>query len=177
MCLPAVPLMIAATAMSAIGGVVGAVGQSQQANYAAQVADQNRKIASNQAADSILNTNLEAQRRARQTGQVMGEQQASMAANGVDLNFGTSLDVQRDTAMIGAEDLTQIYKAGNARTQGYDTQGWNFASEAAAQRSKAKGAIVSGIFGAAGTALGGASQVARMKAPTSAFQNAFKNGI
>lgn len=148
--------------MSVIGGVVGAVGQANQANAAAALADRNAKVASEQAHDSILNTNLEAQRRSRQTGQVMGQQQAAMAANGVDINFGTALDLQRDTQMIGAEDLNQIYKGGNERTKGYDIQGANYKSEAAAQRAKASGALIQGAFGAVSTALGGASQIKKM---------------
>jgi hypothetical protein len=163
MCLPAIPLMIAATAISSIGSIVGAVGQSNQAKYAANVADQNAKIAANQAHDSELNTNLEARQRARAIGQTQGAQQAAMAANGVDLNFGTSMDIQRDTYMIGSEDLTQIYKQGNERTKGFDMQAGNYRAEAASQRAKASGAMVGGIFGAASTALGGATQVAKMK--------------
>lgn len=165
MCIAAMPLLIASTALSAVGSVVGAVGQANQAKYAASIADQNAKIASEQAHDSIENTNLEARSRARMIGKMQGDQQAALAANGVDINFGTSLDLQRDVMMIGAEDLGNIYKGGNERTKSFDRQSWNYQAEAAAQRSKASGAIMQGIFGAAGTALGGASQIAKMKRP------------
>lgn len=180
MCIALTPLMIAATAVSTIGSVVGAIGQAKQANYAASIADRNAKIAAGQAADSVQNTNLEAHRRARLLAQTQGDQQAALAANGVDINFGTSLDLQRDTAMIGAEDLGQIYKAGNERTRGFDTQSGNYRAEASAQRAKASGAIVNGLFDAVGTALGGASQIAKLNAkvpkptgPSSAFKAAF----
>ena len=68
----------------------------------------------------------------------------------------------------GAEDVAQIDKAGSERTKGFDTESWNYRSEAAAQRSKASGAIVSGFMNAASTALGGASQMAKMR-PKSGF--------
>jgi hypothetical protein len=162
MCIPAIPLAIAATVMSTVGTAVGAIGASQQAHAAAAVADQNRKTTLNQAHDSLLNTNLEAQRRYREIAQTQGAQQAAMAANGVDLSFGSALDVQRDTAMIGAEDVGQIYKGGNERTKGYEINAWNYGAEANADRAKASGALVKGVFDTFGTALSGASQVAKM---------------
>ena len=168
MCIPAaaaLPFLIASTAVSSVGAVVGGIGAQQQANYQASIDEQNRQRANAQAQDSITNTNLEAQRRYRQQAQTMGNQQAAMAANGVDLSFGTALDVQRDTAMIGAEDIGQIYKAGNERTKGFEVNAFNYASDAAAQRAKGSSALMQGIIGGLGTALGGASQVAMMKAP------------
>lgn len=156
MCPPV--LAIAATAVTAAGQVLNGIGQSQQYRYQAQIDDQNNRLASDQARDSIDNTNLEAQRRYRQLSDTQGRQQAAMAASGVDLNFGSPADVQRDTAMIGGEDIGQIYKAGYQRTRGHDIDGWNYRSQAAANRAKASGALMQGIFSGLGTALGGASQ-------------------
>jgi hypothetical protein len=158
MCVPvAVALGIASTVVSATGAVVSGIGQKQQADYQAQVQDQNAKLAEDQAQDSILNTNLEAQRRYRDLAQTKGAQQAAMAANGVDLNFGSATDVQRDTAMIGAEDVAQIYKGGNERTKGFEINAFNARSEAVADRAKGVGALTDGIFKGFATALSGAS--------------------
>jgi hypothetical protein len=157
MCPPV--LAIAAAAVTATGQVLNGIGQSQQFRYQAQIDDQNNKLANDQAYDSIANTNLEAQRRYRQLADEQGKQQAAMAANGVDLNFGSPADVQRDTAMIGGEDVGQIYKAGYQRTRGFDIDAWNSRSAAAANRAKASGALMQGIFSGLGSALGGASQL------------------
>ena len=162
MCDP-VTLTIAATAVAAGSQIYSGFQQAGQARYAAGIADQNQRIAAEQANDSENNTALEAQRRYRMLAQTKGSQEAALAANGVDLNFGTSLDIQRDTAMIGAEDVGQIYKAGSERTKGFDREGWNYGAEAKSLRSKASGAIVGGFLNAAGTALGGASQISSMK--------------
>lgn len=161
MCDP-ISLTIAATAVAASSQVMSGIGQAQQANYEAGVNDQNARLSAEQARDSNQNINLEAQRRYRALAQTQGQQQAAMAANGVDLNFGSAVDIQHDTAMIGAEDVAQIYKGGFQRTRGFDIQGWNYASQAEADRAKAKGAMLQGIMGGLGTALGGASQVSRM---------------
>ncbi|MES1971780.1 MAG: hypothetical protein V4472_04920 [Pseudomonadota bacterium] len=164
MCAPvAVVLAAASTAISATGAVLGGIGAQQQANYQAGIADQNARLANEQARDSIDNTNLEAQRRYRDLAQTKGAQTAAMAANGVDLNFGSPAAIQKDTAMIGAEDIGQIYKAGNERTKGFEINAFNYRSEAAANRAKGSAALVQGIFGGLSTALGGASQAMGMK--------------
>jgi hypothetical protein len=157
MCPPV--LAVAAAAVTATGQVLNGIGQSQQYRYQAQIDDQNNRLASDRARDSIDSTNLEAQRRYRQLADTQGKQQAAMAANGVDLNFGSPAAAQRDTAMIGGEDIGQIYKAGYQRTRGYDIDGWNYRSQAAANRAKASGALMQGIFSGLGTALGGASHI------------------
>jgi len=159
-----VSLTIAATAVATVGKVVSSVGQSQQATYAAQVDQVNRNAAIDQGNQQQQNTDLAAQRRYRDLAQTKGQQQAAMAANGVDINFGSALDVQQDTSARGAEDAAQIYRAGNDKLKSIDNTAWNYGADAAAQRSKASGALVDGAFGAISTALGGASQTSKMKA-------------
>ena len=162
MCDP-VSLAVAATVVSTLGSVSAGIGQAQQYRYQAQIADQNARLANDQARDSIDNTNLEAQRRYRELAQMKGAQTAAMAANGVDLNFGSPVAIQKDTVMIGAEDVGQIYKGGNERTRGFDINAFNYRSQASANRAQASGALMKGIFEGLSTALGGASQATGMK--------------
>jgi hypothetical protein len=157
MCDP-VTLTIASTAVAASSKIMSGIGQAQQYRYQAAVADQNNRIANEQAKDSIENTNFEARARYRELARTKGAQQAALAANGLDLNFGSGADIQRDTAMIGAEDIAQIYKGGNQRTRGFDINAFNYRSDAAANRAKASGALINAGFDALSSALGGASQ-------------------
>jgi len=161
MCDP-VTLLATATAVKSVGSVVSGIGQKQVLDYQASVADQNARLAEDQAQDSIQNTNLEAQRRYRDLAQTKGAQTAAMAANGIDLNFGSAVDLQRDTAATGAEDLAQIYKGGNERTRGFEINAFNYRSEAQGDRARGSGALIDGIFNGLGTALGGASQAVKM---------------
>lgn len=164
MCGPAaIPLAIASTAVAATGQIVSGIGQAQQYRYEASVAEENAKLSNQQASNSNDTTNLEAQRRYRELAQTKGAQAAGLAASGVDLNFGSAAAIQRDTAMIGGEDIGQLYKAGYERTRGYEFAAFGSRSQAAGSRAKASGAIINSVFQAAGTALGGASQVSRMK--------------
>lgn len=168
MCGP-LPIVLAAAsaAVSASGQLLSGVGAANQYKYEASIAQQNSKIADSQAQDSILNTNLEAQRRYRELAQTKGQQQAAMAANGVSLDFGSAIDIQKDTAATGAEDIAQIYKGGAEKTKSYDISSWNYRSQAAADQAKASSAITGAIFGAASTALGGASQISKLSPPKS----------
>lgn len=168
MCGPIAPILAgAAAAVQIAGTMVGAAGQAGNLRYEAGIADTNKAISNAQAQDSIQNTNLEAQRARRDQSQTAGRQVAAMAANGVDLGFGSSLDVQKDTAQLGSEDMFQLYKAGNERTKGYEVNAFNYRSQAVAKRAQAKGAIINGIFSSVGTALSAASQISDMKKPVS----------
>ena len=164
MCDP-VSLAVASTVVATAGSVTSGIGQAQQDRYQAQIADRNARLAHDQARDSIENTNLEARQRYRELARMKCAQTAAMAANGVDLNFGSPVDIQKDTAMIGAEDIGQIYKGGNERTRGFDINAFNYRSQASANRAQASGALMKGIFDGVSTALGGASQVAGMRNP------------
>lgn len=163
MCDP-VSLTIAATAVAAGGKIMSGVASAKQAGYAASISHQNAVLAEGQARDSIENTKLEAARRYREGAQLSGQQTASMAANGVDLSFGSAAQTAGDTAMITGEDVGQIYKAGNERTKGYEINAFNYNADAAAKKAQKKAAIIGTVFDVAGTVLGGASQTGKMKA-------------
>lgn len=166
MCVPiAIGLAIASAVATAGGQIVAGKAAHDQAKYAAGLDETNAKLSAAQANDANLNTNIEAQRRYREGGALAGRQTAAMAANGIDLGFGSAEQVQQDTKMITGEDVGQIYKAGAQRAKGFDIQSFNYKADASAQRAKASAATIGTIFGVASTALGAASQISSMKKP------------
>ena len=86
-----------------------------------------------------------------------------MAANGIEVDFGSAGMIQEDTARLGAEDAAQLYSAGNEAVRGYDISASNYTAQKRAAGLKATTSAISGAFDMAGTALSGASQVGRMK--------------
>lgn len=156
-------LLIASTAAAAIGSGVGALQSAAASRYQARVADRNAQLAAEAGATIDRNTKLEAQQRYRQQGQYAGQQVAAMAANGLDLGFGSALDVQRDTAMIGAEDIGRLYEGGFERRRGNDIEGSNYRSQAQGERQAATGALVKGAFDFGSTVLGGATQYSKFQ--------------
>ena len=164
MCAPPI-IALAAGAMKIAGTMAGAVSANQQGKYEAGIADQNTRMANDQARDSIERGQEEARRYGRELGQLKGEQRNQIAAGGIDLDFGTAANIRRDTEIIGAEDYAQISKGSYERTRGYEINAFNSRSEAAAARARGKAAIVQGVLSSAGTALGSASQVRGMRRP------------
>lgn len=141
-----------------------AQGQSAytQAQYERSAANANATLADEQAKNEIDNTKTAALRRYRDASQLEGQQTAAMAANGIDLTFGSAAQVKRDDKMIANEDVGQIYKEGFNKTQGYLIDAYNYRLKGQAARSAASGAQWSTGIGMLGTALGGASQINRM---------------
>lgn len=176
MCVPLAAMAIASAVVGAAGSIYGGVAAKQSADYQAGIASQNAKLSEQQAQDANTNTELAAQRNYRQQAGLEGQQQASMAENGVDLNFGTPTRIASDDKLIGNEDMSQIYKGGYQEMRGYDINAWNYNSQAQADRAKGDGALMGGFFGAASSALSGASQVYKINHPPTFGNSAAMGG-
>lgn len=157
-------LALAAAGVSAIGKGVGAIQSAAMDRYKARVADQNAQLEADGARMSQENTRLSALRLYRKIGQTEGQQTAAMAANGIDLSSGSAVQAQQDTAMLGAEDVDQLYRQGAQDVRSYDIRAANDRAEAQGARQAASGAIVGGIFDVASTVLGGLQQNSAWKA-------------
>jgi hypothetical protein len=162
-CVPlGVALVVASAATSMAGQFVQGQAAYTQAKYEQAAADANQKLAAQQAKDSIELTQKEAARRYREGANLEGQQQAAMAANGIDINYGSAVDVAKDTKMITSEDVGNIYAAGEQRTRGYLIDAYDYRLSGQAAKSKAKSAGLATGLAMAGTALGAASQINKM---------------
>jgi hypothetical protein len=124
--------------------------------YQARVADRNVQLENQQTLDSIQRGVIDRQQLDRKYADLQGQQQATMAANGIDLSFGSAGQVSSDTTMLRNEDASALYRNQADEIRGHDISASNY-------RGEARGAIVSAAFGAASTALGGASQYSSLK--------------
>jgi hypothetical protein len=165
MCLPvAAGLAIAAGVTSAAGQIMQGQQAKAQANYNASVAKENAK----QEVDAYQTyRGQESQDQLnywRRVGQTKGQQVASMAANGIDVGFGSAARVQSDTQMLANEDAKNLYSNQQQKAKGYLIDASNYTSEAVAQKMQGHDAVVNSYFGAASSILGAASQAASLKA-------------
>jgi hypothetical protein len=167
-CEPATLAIIGAS-MASIGQVVGGITAMQQANFEASVAQQNAAIERENIQMEQERTSREALLQSRRVGQLVGEQRATAAANGVSTDFGTAASLIDDTQMLGREDLSNIYKQGNENVKGMDRNVANFVGESRAAKARGKGALVGSLFQAGGTMLSGASQFRSLKGGAPAF--------
>lgn len=172
MCELTTMLLIGSTVMGAAGAVQqgkaaemqGRAAQ-QAATYNAQVADMNAKISERQARDAVERGQIEEQQQRMKTSQIIGKQRAAMAANGVDLTFGSPLDALVDTATIGELDALTIRTNTAREERDIRQQGANLTSQAGMMRAEGENAAIAGRMGkrsgfmqAAGTILGGGAR-------------------
>ena len=151
-------LAIGSTVMGAAGQIQQAQASSAAAKYQAQVGEMNATLAERRAKDAIERGADEEQRKRQDVARIKGAQVAAMAANGVDLSFGSPLDTIVDTAVLGELDALTIRT--NAYRESYDHQvdAVNKRAGAELSRSQAKSALAGGYLSAAGTVLTGGSK-------------------
>ena len=100
----------------------------------------------------------------REVSAKMGAQRAAMAANGLDISFGSAADFVGDTAMYGEEDASTIAENTNRDVRGYLIQGANYRAEAKSQRNASTAALISGAFSMGSTLIGGAKEYGKIRA-------------
>ena len=161
MCLP---LPIIAGATMAAGQLVSGVQGMMAANYEGEVARRNAALEVERARDSIDRGRLEARALYRDIGQTKGQQVAAMAANGIDVGFGSAARTQDDTDALAAEDVGNLYSNIEQRTRGFDINASNFVAESRAARQRGRAALVNSVFQAGSSLMGGFQQQAGMRA-------------
>ena len=151
--------------LGAASTLVGAVGAKQQANaqadaaeYNAKVNDMNATLAERRARDALERGRQDEQQKRNETAQIEGRQRAAMAANGVDLSFGSPLDTLVSTATLGEVDALTVRR--NAANEAYDNQvqAENSRAVATLNRMNAKASRTAGNLNAFSTILTGAGK-------------------
>ena len=149
----------AATIGSTLLGAAGAIQSGQAASaaskYNAQVQEMNATLADRRARDAITRGQAEEQRKRTEVSRIMGAQKAAMAANGVDVGFGSPLDTLVDTATLGELDALTIRSNAYREAYDYKVDAVNKRAGANLSRMEAKSSSTGGYLDAAGTVLTG----------------------
>jgi hypothetical protein len=119
-----------ATAAVAGVGVASGMGSAylqaeslkMQGEYQKSMFEMNAKMSSFQAEDAERRGRLEAKEYGKKIKATIGSQRASLAAQGIDVNSGTALDIQEDTAATGAIDQMTIKNNAYREAFGYKMQ-------------------------------------------------------
>ena len=149
------------------GPVVGLAGQAQQAgaqagmaSYQAQLARNSQMVAEWYARRAEEQGRVDEQQQRLRGASLLGAQRAALASQGGDVNSGSPIDIQADTARAGEFDAQTIRN--NAELKAYQARLQAYGSAADAARYDARGANALGRlpFGIASSLLGGARSVA-----------------
>lgn len=155
-------IMMALTVGSTLLGAVGQVQQGQATaaaqRYNAQVQEMNATLSERRAKDAIERGQADEQRKRQQVAGLVGQQTAAMAANGVDLSFGSPLDTLVDTAALGELDALTIRTNANREAYDFRVDAVNKRAGASMSRASADNAVTGSLLNAGGTILGGAGR-------------------
>jgi len=162
LCNPAL-LAGGAAIVSAAGQIQGGLYASQMARYEARVANQNKQLAREAAADNIVQGQEQQRQLGRDVAERVGAQEARMAGNNVDITTGSAARLIDDTRMIGREDNAALSENVRRGVKGLQIDAWNYESKKRSARAEGKQAVIAAGFGAASTLLGGAQQYADFK--------------
>lgn len=166
-------LAIGSLALSAYGQIkagraakkVG-IAQQEAAESEARLSDYNASVADLQAKDAVARGAEEESRFRSSVDSMIGTQRAGLAASGVDVGFGSAVDVQTDAKRLGELDALTIRTNAKREAWGYQVQAVDARErariarktgqyQAAAGREAAKGHYI----GAAGTVVGGGANL------------------
>jgi len=158
-------LLVAGTALTALGAVSSAQAQSNAARYNAQLAERNAQISRQQAA-------AQEERQRRQAYLQQGAARAAYGTAGVDLE-GSPLDVLEQNALQSELDAQTIRWKGEVGAFGYE-------GEASLNRSRASSAVASGYMGAGSAILLGGAKLeerlsSRLKVPSADWGDSIGN--
>lgn len=132
---PAAPFIMAATTVLSTGLSIAqqsqqAAAQAGMANYQAQVARNNQMVAEWNAQRALQQGQVDEQNQRFKSAGLLGAQRAALASQGGDVNSGSPLDIQADTARAGEYDAQTIRNNAALKAYGYRVQGYNNAADA-----------------------------------------------
>lgn len=161
--------MAASSAFSAVSSIYGGILQSnalkQQGEYQKMMAGFNARLSEIQAQDAIDRGEVEATRLKKQTKQLVGEQRASLAAQGIDINSGSAYDVQQDAKEAAVVDTMTIRNNAAREAWGYKVQAQNSVSQgnyqSIAANQNANATMLTGILNGSRYAMDGISTYAK----------------
>lgn len=104
------------------GAYLQAESQKNEAKYQEKMFELNARMANQQAEDAIKRGDKEAQAHKQKVKGLIGSQRAAMAAQGLDLSDGSALEIQQDTAELGAQDALNIKNNAWREAWGYRVQ-------------------------------------------------------
>lgn len=133
----AVPLVIAGMVAQGVSAYQGSEARKAAGEYDAAVARNNAQVSKWKASDAEDRATTQAMNIGRQVNDTRGKQAAALAANGLDLGFGSTAGSLAKTDYFGLMDQKTAIENGNKEAWGYRQQASDYATQAAWSSRKA----------------------------------------
>lgn len=151
-------LGLAGGALSGIvGGIQSGKAAQAEAEYQANIARQNAKIAEENARQERQAGLEDARKQRMKTMAAIGEQKVGIAANGSEIGSGTAIDTIEDTATLGELDALNVEYNAEQRALNFEQQANNFNNQANLDILKGQNAYKAGQIKAVSAGLNGLS--------------------
>ena len=122
--------------------------QKAQAQYQKQVMESNIRMANIQGKDAVRRGDRDSSRAISYSKKVRGAQRAAMAAQGIDVNSGSALDIQDETAAMGELDALTAKNNAWREAWGYKVQALDYGAKgqlmAEAARNESRNTMLTG---------------------------------
>jgi hypothetical protein len=141
--------------ISALGSIEQGQAAQAQANYQAQVAQNNAITAGNYQRLAVAQGNEKAEQTGIQVANQIGQTRAAYGAGEIDPNSGSALAVQEGQKQVGELSQANAVNQGQLAGYGYSIQATQFESQSALDTFSGQQAAEAGEVGAAGSALQG----------------------
>lgn len=155
----AIYAMYAAAAVAAYSAYESGQARKEAMQYQAAVARNNQMIADEYAKTELVKGQRLEEAKRMETQQRQGAVRAAVAASGLDVDEGSPVRLQEDTAMLGEFDALTIRHNAERTAHGYRVQGMNYQAQAGLNMMEAEHASRAGTLGAWSNIIGGAAQV------------------
>lgn len=150
--------------MSAVGTVMGAMAASSSAKYNAEIAQRNSEVAKQNAVWAGQAGEQQASVEEQKTRARMGGIIAAQAANNIDVNSGSALDVRSSAASLGELSALTIRSNAAKEAYGYENQAWSSQAQANLDESNASADMMAGFIGGAGDLISGIGSMSKWEA-------------
>jgi len=114
---------------SLASGVMNAQAYRQQGEFQRQQFEFNKRIAETQAEDAIRRGDKDAVALKKSAKRLIGAQRTALAAQGIEIDSGSALDVQMDTAQLAAQDALTIKNNAYREAWGYKVQALDYGAK------------------------------------------------
>jgi hypothetical protein len=145
-------------ATASIGMMAAGAGFSAMASRSAgkaqkQLADYNAQVADMQAADAIVRGREAEERHRLDVRRLIGSQRAALGAGGADVNEGSAMDIQADTAAMGELDAITIRTNAAREAWGYRVQASDYRTRGQIAQAEGAARAVTTLLSTAGSVL------------------------
>jgi hypothetical protein len=145
--------MVAGIAMTAYGQIQQGKAEKRRYEYQAAVQRNNQKVAEWNAQDAIERGDILEKQHRMKMSKLQGKQRSVLAAQGIELESGSALDVLQDTAYFGEMDALTIRNNAQRDSWKYKVNAQNRAAQAGLLQTQGRDAMAAANMNATSTVL------------------------